>query len=130
MTERIRWEPTEYSGFVGYCTDDPSIADWMFQVWKTGTGKWQLDSTLPGQFGRHVYDDNDPGPLKAEAERWLAEFVTGLGAIFPEEPAKSRAWHAAWAMAGRDQDGNAILRHKPTGGLYRLHPVDEALSDG
>lgn len=82
---RIRWEPTEYNGFVGYCTDDASRADWVFRVWKTGTGKWQLDSTLPGQFGRHLYDDNDPAPLKAEAERWLEEFISSLGAVFTGE---------------------------------------------
>lgn len=37
----------------------------------------------------------------------------------------SRAWHADWAEVDRDSSGNAILRHKPTGGMYKILPAEE-----
>jgi hypothetical protein len=81
-TTRIRWEPTEHGGFIGHVgTLDP----WVLQIWRPDdSGVLRLDSTLPGQFGCHV-ENTDPKPLKAEAERWLEEFVASLGAVFPNE---------------------------------------------
>jgi hypothetical protein len=38
---------------------------------------------------------------------------------------KHRNWYDDWEFAGRDRDGNLILRHKETGGLYRVLPVEE-----
>jgi hypothetical protein len=35
------------------------------------------------------------------------------------------AWHADWDIKSRDDAGNAILLHKPTGGSYRLVPVED-----
>ena len=128
MTERIRWEPTKHRGWTGHVG---TIDGFVFQVWKPapfGEKPYRLESSLPGGFGR-VADGTDPDDLKAEAERRLAEFTSHLGAIFPAEPAKSRksrAWHADWAEVDRDQGGNAILKHKPSGGLYRILPVEES----
>ncbi len=129
-TTRIRWDDktpgngdvynvasigyagtVEEAAFIIYTPDDLH-ADWLLSV-----------RLIPGS--TFLYADT-PGELKAEAERWLTGFVTSLGASFePAEPRPSRAWHADWAEVDRDQDGNAILKHKPTGGLYRLHPVEE-----
>lgn len=80
-TARIRWEPTEYAGLGGFVGAGKS---WLFQIWPTGKDGWQLDSTLPGQFDRHPVS-SDPGKLKAKAERFLAEFVSSLGAIFGDD---------------------------------------------
>jgi hypothetical protein len=85
MTEtRIRWEPNGHSGFLGYAgtlTD----SDWLFQVWRLDavTGTWRLSSSLAGQFAWDL-DHDGPDELKATAERWLEEFVSSLGAVFPE----------------------------------------------
>jgi hypothetical protein len=124
-TKRIRWTDdlgriTGFTGCVGTC------GAWLFQVWKADDG-WILEARLPGAGGRRISSDN-PDDLKAEAEGWLAGFVASLGAVFPDEPAKqrkSRAWHADWAEVDRDSSGNAILRHKPTGGRYKILPVEE-----
>jgi len=79
-TTRIRWEPTQYGGWTG---GTGTLDGWLFQVWKAPApvGPWRLESGLPGNFGR-IEDGRDPDELKAEAERWLAEFVSSLGAVF------------------------------------------------
>jgi hypothetical protein len=81
---RIRWEPNGHSGFLGYAgtlTD----SDWLFQVWRLDavTGTWRLSSSLAGQFAWDL-DHDGPDELKATAERWLEEFVSSLGAVFPD----------------------------------------------
>ncbi len=79
MTERIRWEPNGYDGFLGYVsTFDP----WLFQLCPRPS-RWELMCTLPGKLGANIYD-TDPDALKAEAEHWLEEFVSSLGAVFPD----------------------------------------------
>ena len=83
-TTRIRWEPTKYGGWTGRVG---TIDQFVFQLWQPGSPEplpWRLESGLPGDFGR-VATGLDPELLKAEAERWLAEFVTSLGAVFPED---------------------------------------------
>lgn len=81
MTARIRWESTKYGGFTGRAG---TLEPFLFQIWKTGSGRWQLDSMLPGQFGWHLYSDDAPDALKQGAEAWLEEFVTSLGTVFPD----------------------------------------------
>ena len=89
MTEpRIRWQDDvlgsgEADGFTG--TLDPPA----FAIWKPpqAGGEWVLTSNLPGQEHDRGFDVT-PGKLKAVAERWLAEFVSSLGAVFPEDAAR------------------------------------------
>lgn len=87
MTEtpaRIRWEPTKYGGWTGH-VGTLAEESWLFQIWNAASvgGEWQLDSTLPGNFNRAT--GTDPDDLKVEAERLLSEFLSSLGAIFPDE---------------------------------------------
>jgi hypothetical protein len=35
-------------------------------------------------------------------------------------------WSDDWEVADRGGDGNAILRHRPSGGLYRILPLEES----
>lgn len=97
MTERIRWEPTKYGGWTGHVG---TIDEFAFQIWKPaplGDKPYRLESTLPGHFG-HVANSADPDELKAEAERWLAEFASSLGAVFPE----------AYAARSDNEGGTAV----------------------
>ena len=82
-TKRIRWEPTEYGGFAGYVG---TLVPWAFQIYQPTPrdDQWRLQAQLPGALG-YVADPDDPEKLKAEAERWLAEFAASLGAVFPDE---------------------------------------------
>ncbi|HZR50154.1 MAG TPA: hypothetical protein VFB06_11600 [Streptosporangiaceae bacterium] len=82
---RIRWhdepETGESMGSVG--TLDPAV----FRIWapEEEGGEWMLTAAmLPGFVGRRFHAGS-PAELKAEAERWLAGFVSSLGAIFPEQ---------------------------------------------
>ena len=85
---RIRWEPNAPGGWCGYVA---TMEPWAFQIWHADAegGPWRLDSTLLGQFGYHV-DHPDPEALKLHAERWLAQFTTSIGAVFPK-PAQMEA---------------------------------------
>ena len=52
--------------------------------------EWALCTTFPGESAKARYAGDRDGTkavteLKAEAERWLAQFVTSLGAVFPDE---------------------------------------------
>jgi hypothetical protein len=88
-TTRIRWERTGY----GWSSSVGAVDDWPFQIWgAVKVAEWRLKSALPGwptasPRPQHLFRD-DPDELKAEAERWLEEFVSSLGAVFPDEPAK------------------------------------------
>ena len=109
-TKRIRWEPTGHVGWTGHVG---TLADWPFQIWDAASvgGGWQLDSSLPGHWRRTGTTSTDPDELKAEAERWLEEFVTSLGAVFPAGPGEIRealrslrCVQAGWAF-GVPEDG-------------------------
>ena len=85
MTEtRIRWEPTEPGsddsfGYAG--TLDPAV----FTIWapRRDDEAWEVTSALPQLPGeRHAVTDREEAV--AEAEHWLEEFVSSLGAVFPE----------------------------------------------
>lgn len=88
MTEtiiRIRWETGQWDNLVGYVG---TVEPWTFQIWHIrDDGHWSLISSLPGMQNKDSYSyGDDPDALKAKAERWLEEFVSSLGAIFPEPP--------------------------------------------
>ena len=98
MTDRIRWErtkaihrePADRSGWTGYVG---TLKPCAFEVWQSGSdfsdvtlGEWVLSIRLPGPLSEQLPHGHDPEKLKAEAERWLEEFVSSLGAIFPPEP--------------------------------------------
>ena len=83
MSERIRWEPLLGGNFDGYVG---TVTSPMFEVHLTsGRGAiqpWALRSDLLEGYSTATHPDE----LKAEAERWLEEFVSSLGAVFPAEP--------------------------------------------
>lgn len=71
--------------------------------------------------------------VKELAEHWLTPGATlfypaagqcVLDAI--NDTAAASNWYDDWDMTGRDSDGNAILRHRETGGLYRTLPLEES----
>ena len=57
----------------------------------------------------------------AEAPRTFWVDQDEAAATTPEAP----AWHDGWSWASRDGDGNLILRYEPSGGLYKVLPVEE-----
>jgi hypothetical protein len=42
-----------------------------------------------------------------------------------EKLTHSDKWCADWEAAGRDRDGNLILKYTPTGGLYHVIPEED-----
>lgn len=69
----------------------------------------------------------------ASAAREIASRVVALEAIgeaagifeATADVPKAGEWHDDWEVTGRDRDGNAILRHRLTEGLYRILPIEE-----
>ena len=84
-TTRIRW--TEDNGVVAWSGTIGVIPSHQFVIIRPerGSDEYALGCLLPGMDG-HAY--GNPDELKAEAERWLEEYVASLGAVFPDEPAK------------------------------------------
>ena len=75
-TGRIRWNDTNPIVKAGL------FGPFSFTILKIGTEPgWRLTAELPG-LGRKNADSDNPDDLKAEAERWLEEFITSLGASF------------------------------------------------
>jgi hypothetical protein len=103
-TKRIRWEPTGRGGFTGH-VGTLSEESWLFQIWNATSvgGAWQLDSALPGGFNGATGAD-DPDDLKVEAECLLAEFVSSLGAIFPDAALRLADQWKQFAAPGDAQD--------------------------
>lgn len=88
MSERIRWESDGRGGFEGYAGTFDRL---LFDVWQSPNdsgevviGEWVLSTQLPRPLGRPMPHGKDAAAMKAEAEKWLAEFVASLGAVFPE----------------------------------------------
>ena len=77
-TVRIRWgDGGEYVGSTG------TIGPFTFRIQRLfGQGLYLLTAELPG-LGFLDARNEDRDELKAEAERWLEEFVSSLGAVFP-----------------------------------------------
>lgn len=92
---RIRWEYTDggMDGYVG------TLMPPVFRICDAAPNDaaWVLMAEFPGD--AILRDDMEE--LKAEAERWLEEFVTSLGAVFPNEarpcaPCSSAAGEEIW----------------------------------
>jgi hypothetical protein len=133
MTEtRIRWHaPAESTivaefGYVGTLT-----ACSLFQILKPVTrelspnrfDEWGLVATFPGVGSEVRYAASRDkleavAELKAEAERWLSEFVSSLGAVFPSprpgRQGRPRPVHLIdpgapqWTACGRETDRSAV----------------------
>lgn len=83
---RIHWEPAGYGAFAGHVG---TTKDRLFMIRKPDhRPAWRLSSPLPGLSGAEATSAG-PDALKREAERWLEEFVTSLGAVFPEALCKN-----------------------------------------
>ena len=97
-TERIRWERNDdgssvtaaHEGYAG------TISEPLFFIFEPDDRDpwWILTSSLPGLPGAGRAERRahgaDTDKLRAEAERWLAEFAVSLGASFPSGPVVSR----------------------------------------
>lgn len=87
MTEtRIRWEDTAAPSLATWVGHIGTIKPPLFEIQEAMLvpERWVLIPGLPG-LERERYFGADPDELKAEAERWLEQFVVSLGAIFPEK---------------------------------------------
>lgn len=107
MTDtRIRWEPTEYGGFTGYVGMLEQSAFYIYKPEREGE-QWLLSAAA--FLGARYLQADSADELRAAAERWLSEFVSSLGAVFPE-----------------DDDGTAVDdlvdRHEPPGGQWHFGP--------
>jgi hypothetical protein len=125
-TTRIRWELTQYGGWTGHVG---TMKPWAFQIWQVDgpDSPWRLDPALLGQFGYHV-DHPDPEALKSHAERWLEEFVSSLGAVFPEAVLKLADEWKQFAVSGDAQDECAdMLREAITAALAAAQVTEEKL---
>ena len=83
---RIRWEDQpEPGGSIGYVGTLPGRA---FTIWPplAKDEEWLLACALSDMAAKRCFGSG-PDELKAEAERWLEQFVASLGAVFPPEPA-------------------------------------------
>ena len=83
-TTRIRWEDarTGTLGYIGTMTAPAFRIRWIV----SDDRGWTLTTYLPLMIHGKRDRADDPDELKAEAERWLEEFVAALGATFPDAP--------------------------------------------
>lgn len=82
MTGRVRWETGPSGNLLGRVGTLPF---WSFQILQSGDPAegFKLFPQLPG-LASVIARSVDVDELKAEAEGWLEEFVTSLGAVFPD----------------------------------------------
>jgi hypothetical protein len=104
---RIRWQDADESAppccLTGYAG---AVGEDLFRIFPPDDEEPEhvLTADLPGMRGRRSY--GTPDEVKAEAERWLTEFASSLGAVFP--PAALE-----WAVrvdTERDGDGHEYPR--------------------
>ena len=85
---RIRWEDGG-SEMIALCGHVGGLSATVFRIlrpWSTFE-HWAVSCTLAGS--GPVRRGNGPEELKAQAERWLEEFVSSLGAVFRDDPRDS-----------------------------------------
>lgn len=125
---RIRWQQRgsceDWTGYIG--------GEMLFRIFATGRDRagWAMVNSLPGLSDRTakgaVADDPDAGKLKAEAERWLEEFVTSLGAVFAADD-DSAEWddmEDEEAFRARNAPGRRVRFAHPDGG----YPADQEMA--
>lgn len=85
MTDHIRWSNDSGGRIIGR-VGTLDLARFVISAPLPGQrhGEWLLISRLPGQESVTVYDDY-PESLTERAEELVAEFVSSLGAVFPDE---------------------------------------------
>ena len=117
---RIRWEPNGDDRLIGYVGTYPDSAFLIYAPSQYQL-QWLLSCRIPCP-GNQLSYENSEGEAKARAETRLEEFVTSLGAVYPE----GDGWPGrGWAYAGRDRDGNLTLKHEESGGLYHVIPEED-----
>lgn len=95
MTDRIRWHDEPSSGMAACTGSVGTLNPAMFHIWRPDAhcAEWQLTTRLHDMEQKHCYG-GDPEELKDQAEHWLAEFTSSLGAVFGDAVAadlRSRA---------------------------------------
>jgi hypothetical protein len=88
---RICWRDVPAAAGIA-CTGYVGTAETaVFEIWRLlpSGREWGLFTHLPGVGEGGCYGTG-PDDLKAEAERWLSEFVVSLGAVFPEDADRER----------------------------------------
>jgi hypothetical protein len=87
MTDRINWQHEDDGTTTGHT--GTNTAD-LFQIWPPEDDETDhmLVHSLPGS-PHGPACDSDPDKLKGTAEEWLKEFITSLGAVFPDEREKA-----------------------------------------
>jgi hypothetical protein len=105
-TARVRWEDSRNGpgdpAFIGHL----GSLDDLFRIWPPDEpgDEWLLNTCLPGMAEKECY--GFPDDLQLEAEHWLTQFVTSLGAIFPaglrEDVSTERDGHLRQAGEGGD----------------------------
>ena len=80
-TARLRWEPGEDGILFGY---SGTLKRQAFVICPPGSpGEfWMISTPFPAGQPRYVGSEEE---ARKAAERWLAEFVSSLGAVFPGE---------------------------------------------
>ena len=85
-TKRIRWKPTEPGGDdrFGYVGARDRA---LFTLWSPREdGVWAVSAAIPGiaQEDTECRWGASREEAMAEAEQWLEQFISSLGAVFPE----------------------------------------------
>jgi hypothetical protein len=93
MTERIRWHEEAAGNIAAFTGSAGTIDPDVFRIYPPDAAgaPWTLTSSLPG-FGHYRTYGDGPDELKDDAERWLAGFVSSLGAVFPEDDTNPEAY--------------------------------------
>jgi len=134
-TKRIRWHHVdgtvvEWFGYVGTMTTTAlfqilhPVAKPTEDIMGRRFDEWALCTTFPGASVEARYGGRDDGSqdrLKAEAERWLEEFVTSLGASFGDEPVTE---HAHLMSGG----GYHVWNTEPY--IEEIYPLAEKIKNG
>lgn len=110
---RIRWQKEDdgmTAGRIG------TLGEPLFWISPPeGPGKAHiLTSSLPG-WDKDIYPNGFVGDVKATAERWLAEFVASLGAVFKPEPFDFGEFHEAVFRAQYERGRRVRYAHPDNG---------------